>query len=55
MRQSLALTALVVRDYDGAIAFYTEVLDFELVEDRYVPEQNKRWVVPNQQIDFTTP
>ncbi len=45
MKQSLALTALVVRDYDEAIEFYTKVLDFELVEDRYVPEQDKRWVV----------
>ena len=45
MKQSLALTALVVRDYDEAIAFYVDVLGFELVEDRDVPEQGKRWVV----------
>ena len=44
-RQSLALVALVVRDYDEAIAFYVGTLGFELVEDRYVPEQDKRWVV----------
>jgi len=37
--------ALVVEDYDEAIAFYTQKLDFELVEDTYQPEQNKRWVV----------
>jgi catechol 2,3-dioxygenase-like lactoylglutathione lyase family enzyme len=36
---------LVVRDYDEAIAFFTKALRFELVEDRYVPEQDKRWVV----------
>jgi catechol 2,3-dioxygenase-like lactoylglutathione lyase family enzyme len=37
--------ALVVRDYDEAIAFYTTKLDFRLVEDSYQPEQDKRWVV----------
>jgi catechol 2,3-dioxygenase-like lactoylglutathione lyase family enzyme len=45
MNQSLALVAVVVRDYDAAIAFYTETLGFELVEDSYQPEQDKRWVV----------
>jgi len=45
MDQSLALTALVVRDYDEAIAFYVGTLGFELVEDTYQPEQDKRWVV----------
>lgn len=44
-RQSLALTALVVRDYDEALAFYIGTLGFELVEDTYIPEQDKRWVV----------
>jgi catechol 2,3-dioxygenase-like lactoylglutathione lyase family enzyme len=43
--QSLAHVALVVRDYDEAIAFYVGVLGFELVEDSYQPEQDKRWVV----------
>ena len=37
--------ALVVRDYDEAIAFYTKKLRFTLVEDTYQPEQDKRWVV----------
>ncbi len=45
MRQSLGLISMVVRDYDEAIAFFTETLGFDLIEDRYVPEQNKRWVV----------
>ena len=45
MQQSLAHVALVVRDYDEAIAFFTEKLDFELIEDLYQPEQDKRWVV----------
>ncbi|MTI49923.1 VOC family protein [Sporosalibacterium faouarense] len=45
MVQSIVHIALVVRDYDEAIEFYTEKLDFTLVEDTYQPEQNKRWVV----------
>jgi catechol 2,3-dioxygenase-like lactoylglutathione lyase family enzyme len=45
MRQSIGLVALVVRDYDEAIAFYVGVLGFTVVEDRPVPEQQKRWVV----------
>ena len=43
--QKLLHVALVVRDYDEAIAFFTRQLDFELVEDTPVPEQGKRWVV----------
>jgi catechol 2,3-dioxygenase-like lactoylglutathione lyase family enzyme len=45
VKQTRALVSLVVRDYDEALAFYVGVLGFELVEDRYVPEQDKRWVV----------
>jgi catechol 2,3-dioxygenase-like lactoylglutathione lyase family enzyme len=45
MRQSIAHIAIVVGDYDDAIAFYTERLHFTLVEDTYQPEQDKRWVV----------
>ena len=45
MKQHLGLTALVVTDYDEAIDFYVGTLGFELVEDTYVPEQQKRWVV----------
>ena len=45
MIQSIVHIALVVRDYDEAIAFYTEKLHFTLVEDTYQPEQDKRWVV----------
>jgi len=44
MRHSLLHVALVVRDYDEAIAYFTDVLGFELVEDTDVPEQDKRWV-----------
>ena len=45
MRQSLLHVALVVRDYDEAIAFYCGTLHFTLVEDTFQPEQDKRWVV----------
>jgi catechol 2,3-dioxygenase-like lactoylglutathione lyase family enzyme len=43
MNQTLALISYVVRDYDEAIAFFTNVMQFELVED--TPQDNKRWVV----------
>ena len=45
MKQAIVHIALVVEDYDDAIAFYTQKLNFELVEDSYQPEQDKRWVV----------
>lgn len=45
MKQSIVHIALVVRDYDEAIAFYTEKLHFVLVEDIYQSEQDKRWVL----------
>jgi catechol 2,3-dioxygenase-like lactoylglutathione lyase family enzyme len=45
MKQSIVHVALVVKDYDEAIAFYTQKLHFELIEDSYQPEQDKRWVV----------
>lgn len=45
MKQHLGLVAVVVRDYDEAIAFYTEILGFDLVEDTYRPDERKRWVV----------
>ena len=45
MKQSIVHVALVVRDYDEAIAFFTRTLSFTLVEDTYIPEQDKRWVL----------
>ncbi len=45
MKQSIVHTALVVKDYDEAIEFYTQKLSFELLEDIYIPEQDKRWVL----------
>lgn len=52
-KQSIAHVALVVRDYDEAIDFYTKKLHFTLVEDTYPmltghtyqPRQDKRWVL----------
>src|ERR671914_195759 len=45
MNHTIVHVALVVRDYDEAIAFYTQKLGFTLVEDAYQPEQDKRWVI----------
>jgi catechol 2,3-dioxygenase-like lactoylglutathione lyase family enzyme len=45
MNQSVVHVALVVRDYDEAIRFYTEKLNFTVVEDTYQPAQDKRWVL----------
>ena len=44
MKQSIAHIALVVNDYDEAIKFYTEKLDFTLLEDTPQSE-TKRWVL----------
>ncbi len=44
MKQNIARIALVVRDYDEAIEFYTQKLGFTLVEDTALSE-TKRWVV----------
>jgi RimJ/RimL family protein N-acetyltransferase/catechol 2,3-dioxygenase-like lactoylglutathione lyase family enzyme len=45
IRQSIGLTALVVRDYDEALEFFVGKLGFRLIEDTYIAEQDKRWVV----------
>ena len=45
MTQSIIHVALVVREYDEAIAFFCGTLGFTLIEDRDVPEQDKRWVL----------
>lgn len=44
MKQKIAHIALVVDDYDEAIKFYTEKLNFILVEDTILSE-TKRWVL----------
>lgn len=45
MKRSILHVTLLVSDYDEAIEFYTQKLDFILVEDTYLPDQDKRWVV----------
>ena len=45
VQQHLAHVALIVADYDEAIAWYTDRLGFTLLADEYQPEQNKRWVL----------
>lgn len=45
MKHAIAHITLVVEDYNDAIEFYTQKLAFELVEDTYQVEQDKRWVV----------
>ncbi len=44
MKQSIALIALVMNDYDEAIKFYTEKLNFTLIEDT-AQSKIKRWVL----------
>ena len=44
MKQRIAHIALVVKDYDDAIEFYTKKLNFNLVEDTKLDEE-KRWVI----------
>ena len=44
MNHRIVQLAIVVRDYDEAITFYTQKLGFELVEDTVMSE-TKRWVV----------
>ncbi len=44
MKQTIAHIALVVDDYDEAIKFYTEKLNFTLVEDT-IQSETKRWVL----------
>ena len=43
MKQHIAHLALVVADYDEAIAFYTQKLHFDLLEDTRLSD-TKRWV-----------
>ncbi len=45
MKQDIVHIALVVKDYDDAIKFYTQKLNFTLLEDTFQEEQDKRWVV----------
>ncbi len=42
MKQSIIHIALVVREYDEAIAFYVDTLGFRLVEDTYISSVDGR-------------
>lgn len=44
MNQQIVHIALVVKDYDEAISFYTKKLSFELIEDTILSD-TKRWVI----------
>lgn len=44
MVQTIACVALVVPTYDEAIAYYTQVLGFDLIEDTPLPK-GQRWVL----------
>lgn len=44
LRQSIGLTALLVRDYDEALEFFVGILGFKVVEDTFIAAQDKRWV-----------
>ena len=48
MKQSIVHMALVVRDYDEAIDFYTKTLHFTLVEDTYRSRTNAGWSLLRQ-------
>jgi len=45
LAQRIALTSLVVADYDEAIDFFINKLGFQLIADEPIPEEGKRWVV----------
>ncbi|MEZ9464423.1 VOC family protein [Vibrio splendidus] len=45
MKQNIVHIALVVKDYGEALDFYVNKLKFDLIEDTYLPEEDKRWVV----------
>ena len=44
MMQTLGHVALVVREYDEALAFFTRTLNFRVIEDTRMSE-DKRWVL----------
>jgi lactoylglutathione lyase len=56
MKQMITAVSLVVRDYDEAIAYYTGVLGFTLLEDTPLGNSGQRWVrvaPPGQQAHGT--
>ena len=53
VQQKIGLIALVVDDYDDGIAFYTQKLNFDLVEDTDLGD-GKRWVIVAPKNNNTT-
>jgi catechol 2,3-dioxygenase-like lactoylglutathione lyase family enzyme len=45
IKQSIARIALLVKNYDEAIAYYVDTMGFDLIEDTALPDEDKRWVV----------
>jgi len=44
MEQNIIHISLLVRDYDEALAFYTQKLNFNLLEDLKMSDDGKRWI-----------
>jgi catechol 2,3-dioxygenase-like lactoylglutathione lyase family enzyme len=45
LSRGITYVSLLVHDYDEALEFYVQKLNFELIEDTALPEEGKRWVV----------
>lgn len=45
MKQRIGLSTVVVDDYDATIEFFVDKLGFQLIEDTFLDEESKRWVV----------
>ncbi len=45
MKQRIALSTLLVANYDSAIAFFVNSLGFDLIEDTLIASEKKRWVI----------
>lgn len=50
MKRKIAHFALVIPDYDEAIAYYTQILNFVLIEDTPL-STTKRWVLVAPMVD----
>jgi len=50
--RSITQISLVVDDYDKAIEYFVNKLGFYLIEDNFIPDQNKRWVVVSPSKSF---
>lgn len=45
MRQTIGQVSLLVRDYDEALAYFTHILGFRVVEDTLLAAEGKRWLL----------